>query len=137
MLFEPFRSNKFLLGALLASAIGGGGLAAAQPNNAAPAAGTYTGTTQLLVDKAPDCSPGGPVTLQVQDGRFRFPWYEPSAFHVTISPDGSFYATSGSLAQSDKRMMDVPTMRGQASGTMIVADYGTRWCRYRLEASRS
>jgi hypothetical protein len=76
--------------------------------------------------------------LQVQDGRFHLPWAGLQTFDVRIAPDGSFYATSpNALAKSDKHMMLVPTMQGHVSGTSLVADYGTRWCHYRLEATRS
>ena len=101
-------------------------------------AGTYTGTAQPIPGNDPSCAPGGHVTLVVQDGRFRLPWHEPQAFDVKISPDGSFFATSGSvLAQSDKHMMSVPTLQGRVSSTGLQATYGTRWCRYELEAMHS
>jgi hypothetical protein len=101
-------------------------------------AGTYTGADQPIPGNDPSCAPGGQVTLAVQDGRFRLPWHEPQAFDVKISPDGSFYATSGSaLAQSDKHMMLVAILQGRMSGTGLQATYGTRWCRYELEATHS
>ncbi len=141
MPFVRFRFDKLIGGTLLALTVGGLSPAMAQtasPTAASPFAGTYTGTTQLVTDNDPGCAPGGRVTFAVQDGRFRLPWHEPQSFDVRISADGSFFATSGSvLAQSDKHMMLVPTMQGRVSGAGLVADYGTRWCRYRLEATRS
>jgi hypothetical protein len=144
-------------GTLLALTLGGVNPAPAQPAAASQFTGTYTGTTRLAGEQsqvvaaagpmqfeqqasgqAGRCSPGGPVSLDVHDGRFRLPWSGPQAFNVRISPDGSFYATSSTVpAASDKHMMVVPTLQGRVSGASLVADYGTRWCHYRLEATRS
>lgn len=30
-----------------------------------------------------------------------------------------------------------PTLQGHVAAADVAADYGTRWCRYRLEASQS
>jgi hypothetical protein len=132
------RLQKLVGGTLLALTLGSLCPASAQtasPTTEQPFAGTFTGTTQLVIDNDPGCPASKRVTLEVADGRFRLPWIEPQAFHVTISPDGSFYATSGN-AQSDKRMMTVPTLQGRISGSRLVAEYGTRWCHYRLDATR-
>lgn len=141
MPFARLGLDKLIGGTLLAVTLGGLSPASAQTANltsAWPFTGTYTGTTQPVPGNDPSCAPGGRVTLDVQNGRFRLPWHEPQAFDVRISADGSFVATSGSvLAQSDKHMMLVPTMQGRVSGASLVADYGTRWCRYRLDTARS
>ena len=133
--------DKLVGATLLALACGGMSPALAQsasPPAASSFAGTYTGATRHISGHDGHCWLGGPVKLEVHDGRFRFPWNEPQAFDVTISPDGTFYAASpGVLAKSDKHMMLVPTMQGYVSGATLVADYGTRWCHYRLEATRS
>jgi hypothetical protein len=139
MPFAVVGLDKLVGGTVLALALGGLCPASAQTASLTTEptfAGTFTGTTQLVIDNDPGCPAGGRVTLEVADGRFRLPWIEPEAFHVTISPDGSFYATSGN-AQSDKRMMIVSTLQGRISGSRLVAEYGTRWCHYRLDATRS
>lgn len=139
MPFARTRLYMFIGGVLLASS--SLSPVSAQPANAtaaSPFTGTYVGTTQLVEDNDPGCAQGSAVSFAVEDGNFRFPWHEPQAFHAKIAADGSFYATSGSkLAQSDKHMMIVPIMRGHVNGTSLVAEYGTRWCRYRLEVIRS
>jgi hypothetical protein len=73
----------------------------------------------------------------VRDGRFKFEWNEPTVFDVKIAADGTFYATTESTVRAEKHMTLVPTMQGRIDGTMLVADYGTRWCHYRLEAKQS
>jgi hypothetical protein len=132
---------RFIGASLLALACGGLSAASAQPASSAaasPLSGTYIGAAQHISGSEAPCEPGGQVKIDVRDGHFRFPWHEPQAFNVRISPDGSFFATSGDvLAQSDKHMKLVPTMQGHVSEASLVADYGTRWCRYRLEAVRS
>jgi hypothetical protein len=141
MPFSRFGLSKFMVGTMLAVALGSLSHASAQtagPTADAPFSGTYIGTTQLVIDNDPGCPPGGSVTLEVKNGRFRLPWNEPQAFHVKISPDGSFYATSANaVVQSDKRMMIVPVLQGRLSGARLVAEYGTRWCHYRLDTMRS
>jgi hypothetical protein len=141
MPFARLGLNKLIGGTLLALTLGGLNPASAQTanlTNAPPFAGTYIGATQPVASNDPSCDPGGRVAFAVQDGRFSLPWHEPQAFHVRILADGSFFATSGNaIAQSDKHMMLVPTLQGRVSGASLVADYGTRWCRYRLEATRS
>jgi hypothetical protein len=138
------RWDKFVAGVLLASTVTGLGLVPYHSASAAPFSGTYIGTTQLITGSArsipgddPECAPGGQIALQVQDGRFVLPWHDPQQFHVTITSNGSFYATSGiAPALAEKRMTIVPTIEGHATGAIIEADYGTRWCRYHLEATR-
>ena len=138
MLCARLGSEKLAAGALLALALASLSPASAQPGSAATFTGTYTGVIQAVAGNDPSCAPGSRVTLDVQNGRFRLAWHEPQAFDVRIGPDGSFFATSGSvLAQSDKHMMVVPTLQGHVSNAGLVADYGTRWCHYRLEATRS
>jgi hypothetical protein len=141
MLYARFGLGSVIGAALFALTSGSVIPASAQTTTLAATsayAGTYTGTAQPVPGNDPSCDPGGHVTLAVQDGRFRLPWREPQAFDVRISPDGSFYATSGSvLAQSDKHMMLVPTLQGRVSSTGLQATYGTRWCRYELEAMHS
>ncbi len=130
--------GKLATGALLALTLGSLNSASAQPGAASSFTGTYAGITQGAAGNDPSCAPGTSVTLNVQNGRFRLAWHEPQAFDVRIAADGSFYATSTTIpAQADKHMMLVPTMQGRLSGTNLVADYGTRWCHYRLEATRS
>jgi hypothetical protein len=104
--------------------------------------GIYKGTTQLLTEAAQAnaamCEPGGEVTFRVRDGRFKFPWYQPSEFHVRISYDGSFYAISDSpIVGSGKLGTIVAIMQGHVVGMELIAYYGTRSCRYRLTATRS
>ena len=99
--------------------------------------GTYSGTTQLIGSDTTSCSAGQMVTLDVRDGQFHQPWRPRQTFDVKIGSDGRFYARSGAItAQSDKHMMVVPVIEGQVSGKRLTADYGTRWCHYRLDASR-
>jgi hypothetical protein len=135
-----FGLDKVIGGTLLALACGCISPALAQPatpDAAASFSGTYTGTTQHISGHDGHCWLGGPVKLEVHDGRFRFPWNEPQEFDVKIGPDGTFNASSpGVLSKSDKHMMLVPTMQGYVSGSTLVADYGTVWCHYRLEATR-
>jgi hypothetical protein len=141
MLCARFGLGSVIWAALLALTSGSSIPAFAQTAPIAatsPFAGTYAGTAQAIAGNDPSCAPAGHVTLAVQDGRFRLPWRELQAFDVRISPDGSFFATSGSvLAQSDKHMMLVPTLQGRVSNTGLQATYGTRWCRYELEAMHS
>jgi hypothetical protein len=157
-----FDFNGLVGGTLLALLCGSINPASAQPASPTAASsfsGTYKGTTSLAGDRQAvvaeagpmryeplgqaagndgSCQPGGPVSFEVRDGRFKFAWNEPQAFDVKISSDGSFYAASpNALSKSDKRMMIVPIMQGRVTATSLVADYGTRWCHYRLEATRS
>lgn len=145
MPFARLGLNGLIGGALLLTSTFSSAVPAAAQSAASPYSGTYVGTTQLISGSSqvvagddPMCTPGRQVTLQVQDGRFQFPWQERMAFHVRIAADGTFYAATGSnLALSDKRSMIYPVMQGRVSGADLVADYGTRWCRYHLAVTRS
>lgn len=100
--------------------------------------GVYSGSSQLLGTKGDSCHPGTEVAVTVQNGRFRMPWNDRQIFDARISRDGSFYATSGvPVVQAEKHMTLVPTLQGRISSAGLVADYGTRFCHYRLEATQS
>jgi hypothetical protein len=103
-----------------------------------PLDGLYKGTTQPLVANNEACRPGQPVTLEVRNGRFKFAWNERQLFDARIRPDGTFYATTGvAPVLAEKHMTIIPTLQGRVAAADVVADYGTRWCRYRLEASHA
>ena len=100
--------------------------------------GAYTGNSQLAGTNITACRPAQKVTLNVRNGQFQLPWNEPLMFNARISPDGAFFATtSGTMIQAEKHMTLLPTLQGHVGGASLVADYGTRWCRYRLDAARS
>jgi len=96
--------------------------------------GIYKGTTQRISANTESCRPGQEVAVDVQKGRLKLPWNDPQVFDAAIARDGSFFATIGSVVQAEKHMTTIPTLQGQIKSTGLVADYGTRWCRYRLEA---
>jgi hypothetical protein len=102
-----------------------------------PVDGIYKGNSQPIAANDESCRPGQKMALEVRDGRFKLPWRESQVFDARISSDGSFFATTASMVQADKHMTIIPTLQGQVRGGGLVADYGTRWCRYRLEASQS
>jgi hypothetical protein len=141
MPFARLEMHKLIGGTLLALACGGASAVSAQTAGvvaASPFSGTYIGTVHKLAGSDANCQAPSQISLAVQDGRFKLPWHDSQAFNVKIAPNGSFYATSGSvLAQSDKHMMLQPTVQGSVSHTSLVADYGTRWCHLRLDAVRS
>jgi hypothetical protein len=97
--------------------------------------GIYKGTTQRISANTESCRPGREVAVDVQNGRLKLPWNDPQVFDTRIARDGSFFATIGSVVQAEKHMTTIPTLQGQIGSAGLVADYGTRWCRYRLEAS--
>ena len=100
--------------------------------------GLYKGTSHLVSSTSQTCSPDRTIAVEVRDGRFRLPWQTSGAFDVRLRDDGTFYATSGVAAgQTDKRALIVPTAQGQVRGAALVADYGTRFCHYELDAARS
>jgi hypothetical protein len=100
--------------------------------------GIYKGHTEPFAANNQACRPGQAVALEVHDGRFRLAWNERQLFDAKIRPDGTFYATTGaSPIQAEKHMTLVPTLQGHVAAADVEADYGTRWCRYRLEASQS
>jgi hypothetical protein len=101
-------------------------------------AGVYSGSSQLFATKDESCHPGIEVAVEVRNGRLRMPWNDRQIFDASISRDGSFYATSGApVVQAEKHMTLVPTLQGRISSAGLVADYGTRFCHYRLEATQS
>jgi hypothetical protein len=133
-----FRVTAVPLAALLALASLHPLPASAQSSMPQPFDGTYSGTAQRIAGDDTTCSTGAPVTVVVQDGQFRQSWRPSQDFSVRIGADGRFYARTGALAvQAEKHMTLSPVIQGQVTGRTLVADYGTRWCRYRLEATRS
>jgi hypothetical protein len=103
-----------------------------------PLDGVYKGNTEPFPANNEACRPGQAVALEVRDGRFKLAWNERQFFDAKIRPDGTFYATTGtSPVQAEKHMTLVPTLQGHVAAADVVADYGTRWCRYRLEASQA
>jgi hypothetical protein len=100
--------------------------------------GVYKGNSQRLSPNDAVCGRGQEVALDVRHGRVRLPWNESQVFDARVSRDGTFFATTGaSLVQAEKHMTIVPTLQGHIGPAGLVADYGTRWCHYRLEASQS
>jgi hypothetical protein len=99
--------------------------------------GTYAGNSQQVTANDQSCRPGREVSLEVNKGMLKLAWTERQAFEAPIARDGSFYATTGSVVQADKHMTILPTLEGRITHGNLVADYGTRWCRYRLEASQA
>jgi hypothetical protein len=99
--------------------------------------GLYKGDSQRVIAKQDACAPRQEVALDVRNGRFKLNWHGPQVFDAKIARDGSFYATTGSVGQAEKHMTILPTLQGRIDAAGLVADYGTRWCRYRLEASQS
>jgi hypothetical protein len=103
-----------------------------------PLDGLYKGTTRLVVANTEACRPPQAVLLEVRNGRFKLAWSDRQLFDARIRPDGTFYATIGtSPIQAEKHMTLIPTLRGRVAAADIVADYGTRWCHYRLQASQT
>jgi hypothetical protein len=100
--------------------------------------GVYKGNSQRITTHDDVCGPGQQVALEVHNGRVRMPWNESQVFDARVSRDGTFFATTGgSLVQAEKHLTIIPTLQGRIGPAGLVADYGTRWCRYRLEASQS
>jgi hypothetical protein len=99
--------------------------------------GIYKGNSQQIAAHSETCGPGQEITVDVHDGRFKLAWHDPQVFDARIRPDGTFFATTASTVQAEKHMTIVPTLQGHIGTTGLVADYGTRWCRYRLEASQA
>jgi hypothetical protein len=98
--------------------------------------GVYSGTSQRVATTHQSCRTGQDVALEVHDGRFKLPWNDREAFDARVRDDGSFYAITGaSPIQAEKHMTLIPTLQGRIGSTGLLADYGTRLCRYRLEAS--
>jgi hypothetical protein len=99
--------------------------------------GVYKGNSQGVATNDDSCRPGQQVAIDVRYGRFKLFWNDRQSFDAQIARDGSFFATSGvSPGLAEKRMSIIPTLQGHVGATGLVADYGTRWCRYRLEASQ-
>lgn len=99
--------------------------------------GIYKGDSQRTASNDASCPSGREVAVEVHNGRLRLPWNDRQVFDARIARDGSFFATSGaSPVLAEKHMSIVPTLQGRIGTIGLVADYGTRWCRYRLEASR-
>jgi hypothetical protein len=99
--------------------------------------GIYKGNSQSVAASDDSCSPGREVALEVHNGRFKLAWRDRQVFDARISRDGTFFATTTSMVQAEKHMTIVPTLQGHIDAAGLVADYGTRWCRYRLEASQA
>jgi hypothetical protein len=121
--------------ASLAQSAGRNGLEGSM--TAYPFDGIYKGNSQQVAAHSETCSPGQEMTLDVRDGRFKLAWHEPQVFDARIMPDGTFFATTASTVQAEKHMTGVPTLQGHIGAAGLVADYGTRWCRYRLEARQA
>jgi hypothetical protein len=103
-----------------------------------PIDGVYKGQTQRVAAKDEACRPGQEVALEVRNGQFKLPWNERQVFFARILPDGTFFATTGaSPVRAEKYMAIIPELQGRVTPAGLVADYGTRWCRYRLVASQS
>jgi hypothetical protein len=100
--------------------------------------GIYKGNTQRIAANDASCRPGQETAVEVRHGRLTLPWTDRQVFDTRIARDGSFYATTGAPAVlAEKHMSIIPTLQGRIGATGLVADYGTRWCRYRLEASQA
>jgi hypothetical protein len=100
--------------------------------------GIYEGNSQPVTTNDKGCRPSQEVALEVNNGRFKLPWNDRQVFDAQIARNGTFSATSGEpLVQAEKHMTIIPTLQGYIGPAGLVADYGTRWCRYRLEASQS
>jgi hypothetical protein len=103
-----------------------------------PLDGIYKGNSEPFPANNEACRPGQAVALEVRNGRFKLAWNERQLFDAKIRLDGTFYATTGaSPIQAEKHMTLVPTLQGHVAAADVTADYGTRWCRYRLEASQA
>jgi hypothetical protein len=103
-----------------------------------PLDGIYKGNTESFATNNGPCLPGQAVAVEVRKGRFTLAWTGRQQFDAEIRPDGTFYATTGaSPIQADKHMTLLPTLQGRVAAADIAADYGTRWCHYRLEASQT
>jgi hypothetical protein len=99
--------------------------------------GIYGGNSQPVTTNDKGCRPSQEVALEVSKGRFKLPWNDRQVFDAQITPNGTFFATTGALpVQAEKHMTIIPTLQGRIGPAGLVADYGTRWCRYRLEASQ-
>jgi hypothetical protein len=112
-------------------------LAGAQTSSVGGFDGIYSGTNHRTVGNDPSCAPEATVTVRVEGGRLTMPWAEPTMFGARINPDGGFHAVSGNQAWLEKHMATAPTLSGRLSGATLTAEYGTRICRYTLEARRS
>jgi hypothetical protein len=100
--------------------------------------GVYNGSAQRVATTDESCRPARDVALEVRNGQFKLPWQGNLSFDARVAHDGSFYATSGVPASvAEKHMTLVPTLQGRIGAKGLVADYGTRFCHYRLEASQS
>jgi hypothetical protein len=100
--------------------------------------GVYKGNSQRIASNDESCRPNQQVAVKVRYGRFTLPWNDRQSFDAKIARDGSFFATSGvPPVLAEKHMTIIPTLQGRIGAAGLVADYGTRWCRYRLEASQS
>ncbi len=97
--------------------------------------GVYKGDAQRVAGEDQSCNPDQKMAVEVREGRVKLAWHEPQVFDARIMRDGRFYATTGSLVRAEKSMTMVPTLQGRIDAAGLVADYGTRWCRYRLAAS--
>ncbi len=113
-------------------------MAAVQPAAASAFDGVYGGTTQRAAGSGAGCKPGGPVTVTVTEGSFRYAWQADRAAYVRIAGDGSYSAMLlGSFATADKHMTLLPRIDGVASGDALTGEYGTRWCKYTYRLDRS
>jgi len=99
--------------------------------------GVYKGSSQPVASNDETCSAGQNVAFEVRQARFKLAWNDRQAFDAKITRAGTFYATTGSATQAEKHMIALPTLQGHVSSGDLVAEYGTRWCRYRLEATQS
>jgi hypothetical protein len=100
--------------------------------------GVYQGKNQQVRKTGATCPAEQEITVDVRNGRFKLAWYQRQTFNVRISPDGTFFATTGvSPVQAEKHMTIIPTLQGSVGAAGVVADYGTRWCRYQLVATRT
>jgi hypothetical protein len=99
--------------------------------------GIYKGNTQPIPVNAASCQSGSEVALEVHAGRMKLPWTDHQFFDAKIMDDGSFFATTIPTVQAEKHMTLDPTLAGHIGPGGLTADYGTRFCRYRLVATRS
>jgi hypothetical protein len=99
--------------------------------------GIYQGSSRHAGGTGSSCAPERAITVRVEGGHLSMPWSEPSMFHARIDPNGGFYAMTDNAPQMEKHMAIVPSVDGRISGATLNAEYGTRICRYTLEATRS
>jgi hypothetical protein len=102
-----------------------------------PVDGSYKGNAQQIAATSDSCQPAREVALDVHAGRVRLPWTDRQIFDAKIADDGTFFASIIPTVRAEKYMTVNPTLEGRIGRDGLTADYGTRFCRYRLVATRS